>query len=113
MGGDGDPLDVLLLTEHVMPAGTIVLGQLIAVLEAVQIENKKKERNDRLIAIPIDDGQRKPMEPAVEFNGALKSAVVEFFVKYNELEGRTFRPIGYAPGKCAMQAVRKNIRAKE
>ena len=113
MGGDGDPLDVLLLTEYVMPAGAVVLGQLIAVLEAVQIENKKKEKNDRLIAVPMDDVERKPMQPAVDFNAGLKSALVEFFVKYNELEGRTFRPLGYASAKRAMHAVHKSIRAKE
>jgi hypothetical protein len=43
---------VLLLTDYIMPIGSILLGQLIAVLEAEQTEGKKKQRNDRLIAIP-------------------------------------------------------------
>jgi inorganic pyrophosphatase len=44
-GEDGDPLDVLVLTGYVMPVGTILLGQLISILEAEQIENKKRQRN--------------------------------------------------------------------
>jgi inorganic pyrophosphatase len=33
-GGDGDPLDVLLLTDFVLPTGALILGKLISVLEA-------------------------------------------------------------------------------
>lgn len=107
-GGDGDPLDVLLLTEYIMPAGSIVLGQIVSVLEAEQIENKKKERNDRLIAIPIELISRKPMQPVVEFNSVLKTAIVDFFIKYNELQKKTFRPLRYAPASRAIQTIRES-----
>jgi inorganic pyrophosphatase len=60
-GGDGDALDVLILTDHVLPIGCVVLGELVAVLEATQIEGPQKQRNDRLIAIPIELVSRKPM----------------------------------------------------
>jgi inorganic pyrophosphatase len=73
LGGDGDPLDVLMITDYVMPAGAMVLGRMISVLEAEQIENKKKQRNDRLLAIPVELLSRKPMQPMVEFNAVLKN----------------------------------------
>ena len=106
--GDGDPLDVLLLTDYVMPVGSVVLAQLISVLQAEQIEDKKKGRNDRLIAIPVELALRKPMQPIVEFNSVLKMAIVDFFVKYNELQGKTCRPLRYAPANRAIQSVRQS-----
>jgi inorganic pyrophosphatase len=109
-GGDGDPLDVLVLTEFIMPLGAVVLGQLISVLEAEQTEKKKKYRNDRLIAIPIELISRKPMQPQTEFNDVLKKAIVDFFIKYNELQNKTFRPLRFSPAKHAIQAVRNGLR---
>lgn len=106
-GGDGDPLDVLLLADHVMPIGTVVLGKLISVLEAEQMDRRNKERNDRLIAIPIELTSREPMLPVVEFNSALKNAISQFFVKYNELQGRRFYPIRYASPSRAIGLVRR------
>ena len=109
LGGDGDPLDVLLLTDYIMPIGAILLGQLISVLEAEQTENKKKQRNDRLIAIPIELVSRKPMQPTVEFNSGLKAAIVDFFIKYNELQQKTFRPLRFATARRAVESVRKSM----
>ena len=107
-GGDGDPLDVLLLTDHIMPIGTVVLGKLISVLEAEQVDRKSKQRNDRLIAIPIELTSREPMLPVVEFTSPLKDAVRQFFVKYNEVQGRKFYPIRYASSSHAIRLVRRS-----
>jgi len=37
---EGDPLDVLLLSGHGIPVGTVVPGRIVSVLEAEQIEEK-------------------------------------------------------------------------
>jgi inorganic pyrophosphatase len=105
-GGDGDPLDVLLLTQYVLPVGALVLGQLISVLESEQMEKKKKYRNDRLIAMPIEIISKKPMQPQTEFNDVLKKAIADFFIKYNELQNKTFRPLRFSPARHAIQVVR-------
>ena len=109
-GGDGDALDVLLLTGYVFPAGVIVLAKVIAILEAEQTENKKKNRNDRLIAEPVDAVTQKRLQPAVDFDSALKTSITDFFIHYNQLQGKTFRPLRYASAASAVQAVRKSIR---
>src|SRR6267154_2388632 len=62
--GDGDPLDVLLIGEEPAPVGCVVLGKIVGVLEGKQTEKGRNERNDRIIAIPIDGKSRKPMMPA-------------------------------------------------
>src|SRR4051812_15075878 len=49
-GDDGDPLDVLVLTDEPLFPGCVVECRLIGVIELTQEEAGKKERNDRLIA---------------------------------------------------------------
>jgi hypothetical protein len=60
------------------------------------------------MAIPVELISRRPMQPVVEFNSILKTAIVDFFIKYNELQKKTFRPLRYAPASRAIQAVRNN-----
>jgi inorganic pyrophosphatase len=112
LGEDGDALDVLIINDYIMPTGAVVLGQLISVLEATQRQEGHTQRNDRLIAIPIGLASRKPMQPVVEFNSALKKAIADFFVKYNELQGRTFRLIRYSGPLQANRVVRRNLSPK-
>ncbi|MGI9034408.1 MAG: inorganic diphosphatase, partial [Pyrinomonadaceae bacterium] len=50
-GGDGDPLDVLLLMDEPAFTGCIVPARLVGVIEAEQTEDGKRTRNDRLIAV--------------------------------------------------------------
>jgi inorganic pyrophosphatase len=106
-GEDGDALDVLLLAEFVFPVGCIAAAGLVAVLEAEQVEGRKRERNDRLIGVPVEMVSRKPMLQVPVFDKRLKKALADFFVKYNELQGRSFEPMRYAGAKEAIRLVRK------
>src|SRR5678816_3881477 len=54
VGGDGDPLDVLILMDEPAFPGCLVKAKLIGVIEAEQTEEKKTTRNDRLIAVAAD-----------------------------------------------------------
>src|SRR5437588_5826940 len=48
---DGDPLDVLVLTDEPLFSGCLVECTLIGALKAEQKEEGQKNRNDRLIAV--------------------------------------------------------------
>src|SRR5215208_5286440 len=50
-GGDGDPLDVLVLMDEPVFVGCLVPSRLLGLIEADQTENGKTTRNDRLIAV--------------------------------------------------------------
>ena len=50
-GEDGDPLDVLVLTEEPAFVGCVLPALLIGVLEAEQTEKGETVRNDRLVAV--------------------------------------------------------------
>jgi hypothetical protein len=51
LASDGDPIDVLLLMDVPAFPGCLVPSRLIGVMEGVQLDGKKKVRNDRLIAV--------------------------------------------------------------
>src|SRR5688572_16593845 len=52
---DGDPLDALVLMDEPAFPGCLLRCRLVGVVEGVQIKGRKKERNDRLIAIEEND----------------------------------------------------------
>ena len=106
-GADGDALDVLLFAAPAFSVGSVALGRLVGVLEAVQIEEGRKQRNDRLLTVPIEMVSRKTMLPTIELDTQLKKAINEFFNKYNELQGKKFRSLGYGSTAVAVRLIRK------
>jgi inorganic pyrophosphatase len=109
LGGDGDPLDVLLIGEEPAPVGCVVLGKIIGVLEGKQTENGSSERNDRIIAVPLDVKSRTPMVPAPRFDKALAKAITDFFVSYNARQGKKFVPLGLHGRGRALQLVKSSM----
>lgn len=100
-GEDGDPLDALILMdEHAFP-GCIVPARLIGVLEAEQTEKGKTVRNDRLVTV-IETPYNPPMFHSLqEINSQFLEEIEHFFISYNQMEGRQFKPLGrHGPEKA-------------
>lgn len=110
LGGDGDPLDVLVLSEAGLPYGCVVLGQLVAVLECEQTQDGDTQRNDRVIALPVDMKSKAPM-PLIPLDKRLTTAISEFFVKYNELQGKKFRSLGMNGPERALEIVKSAMKS--
>ena len=110
-GGDGDPLDALVLSEAGIPFGCVVLGKLVGVLECEQTEKGETERNDRLVAVPMDAKSHDPMLPSIPLDQRLTAAITEFFVKYNELQGKKFRSLGMHGPERALEIVRNGVKS--
>jgi inorganic pyrophosphatase len=111
LGGDGDPLDVVVLSESGLPLGCVVLGRLVAVLECEQTQEGETQRNDRLVAMPIDAKSRAPMLPSIPLDTRLTKAITDFFVKYNELQGKKFRPLGMHGPERALEIVKSGTKS--
>jgi inorganic pyrophosphatase len=91
LGDDGDPLDVLVLTEEPTFVGCLIHAKLLGVIEAEQIENGETERNDRLIAVPLEVKSGKPSARAIcKLDSAVAQNISKFFVAYNEMQGKQF-----------------------
>ena len=100
-GEDGDPLDVLVLVDEPAFPGCILPARLIGIIEAEQTQAGKTIRNDRLIAV-IETPYNPPLYHALdEVNGQSLTEIEHFFISYNQLEGREFKPLGrYGPERA-------------
>jgi inorganic pyrophosphatase len=103
---DGDPLDILVLTEHPTFPGCLIRANLLGVIEAEQTEKGKTKRNDRLIAAPLEVKSGKPPANSIgRLAPALARQISEFFAAYNELQGKRFKTIRYAGPERAAKLV--------
>lgn len=87
-GGDGDPLDVLILMDEPAFTGCLVPAKLIGVIEANQTEDEVTTRNDRLIAVAADSRNHSHICFLGDLNPNLVHQIERFFVSYNETKGK-------------------------
>ncbi len=93
-GEDGDPLDVLVLMDAPAFAGCIVRCRLIGAIEAEQTEDGATVRNDRLIAVAAKSLTHRSLQDMANVSADLLAQIEHFFVSYNIVKGKTFRPLG-------------------
>jgi inorganic pyrophosphatase len=103
LGGDGDPLDVLLLMDEPAFPGCLVPARLIAVIEAEQTERDgETTRNDRLIAVAADSHTHRKVRTLADISDDLMDEIEHFFISYNQIKGKEFKPLGrFGPIKAA------------
>jgi inorganic pyrophosphatase len=92
-GGDGDPLDVLVVMDEPAFVGCLVSCRLLGVIEAKQTEKGKTERNDRLIAVSTDSRTHEKLKAITDLDPVLLDEIEHFFVSYNEVKGKKFKPM--------------------
>ena len=93
-GGDGDPLDVLVLMDEPAFAGCLVEARLIGVVEAEQTERDGEcTRNDRLVAVAAEARNHRGVRTLGQLSEHLVAEIEHFFVSYNQIKGKEFRPL--------------------
>jgi inorganic pyrophosphatase len=101
VGEDGDPLDILVLMDAPAHVGCLMDVRLIGVISAEQIEDGKKETNDRLLGVAIHSYDHEHLKTIDDVSKTLLSQLEEFFVSYNKQRGKKFRIRGTGgPGKA-------------
>lgn len=88
---DGDPLDVLILTDADLPVGSLVRCRLIggiAIEESVEGETR---RNDRLLAVPLLRHQDRPPYELSDMPPAEIKDIEDFLVAYQAADGKETR----------------------
>ena len=107
---DGDPIDVLVLMDEPAFAGCLVKCRTIGVIEGEQGNGKKLERNDRLVAVDIENHQWEHIRRIDDLGEQFVKEIEEFFVNYHELSGKEYRILGVkGPGaarKCIDGAIK-------
>ena len=106
LGEDGDPLDVLVLLDQPTTVGCVLTARPIGVIEAEQTsEDGSKCRNDRLIAVATHAHVHGEVKSLAELPTEMVDEIEHFFVSYNEMRGRKFKPLGRHGPKRALRLV--------
>ncbi len=107
---DGDALDVMVLTEAPLFPGCLVYVHLIGVIRAMQKEQRKMIRNDRLLAT-LETPVNKPAITRLEQVEEQQLRDIEhFFRSYNQAQGREFRITGRGGVRQAQKMFRDAVR---
>ena len=111
VGGDGDPLDVLVLMDEPAFAGCLVHTRLVGVIEAEQTERDgETTRNDRLIGVAADARLHTRVRTLEHLGSTLLEEIEHFFVSYNQIKGKNFNPLGRFGPKRALELVEEGMK---
>jgi inorganic pyrophosphatase len=111
VGEDGDPLDILLLQEAPGFPGCVVRARLLGAIEAEQKKKGEKWiRNDRLIALAAHAQTHERIKSLADLRPHLVKEIESFFIEYNELRGREFKPLDACGPKKAMRLVKQAMK---
>ena len=87
-GDDGDPLDVLLITDLELPCGVLVHVDLLGVIKMQQRKaGADVTRNDRLLGVPALDHQDRAPRRMEDIPAAELDAIAQFFKAYQAADG--------------------------
>ena len=110
-GGDGDPLDVLVLMDEPAFTGCLVRARLLGVVEADQTERDgETTRNDRLIAVSTESRLHARARSLETLPPTLVEEIEHFFVSYNQVKGKEFKPRGRFGPAHALRLVEEGVR---
>lgn len=112
-GGDGDPLDVLVLMDEPAFTGCLVRSRPLGVIEAEQTEKGETERNDRLVAVASKSRTAGDLKSITDLNPTLLEEIEHFFISYNEVKGKQFKPLGRYGPERARRLVKQAQRRKK
>jgi len=94
MADDGDPIDVLVLMDEPAFPGCMLSCRPVGVIEGEQKGKKRKERNDRIIAVERDAHSFADIRTIDDLGKQFCRELEEFFVNYHKLTGKEYCVLG-------------------
>lgn len=94
LSGDGDPIDVLVITDYPIIPGAVVKARPIGVI----IMEDESGMDEKIIAVPTAklDVSRKDIKSIYDLSEILKNRINHFFERYKDLEkGKWVKIIGW------------------
>ncbi|MBC9929488.1 inorganic diphosphatase [Chitinophaga qingshengii] len=101
---DGNPLDVMVLSEFKTFTGCMMKCRLIGAIKAVIYEaDGQPVRRDRYVAVPFLSRMYKELDVVPD---RMMRELERFFTAYHELEGKIFKPAGYLDAAPAYEQIK-------
>lgn len=107
-GEDGDPLDVIVLSEFKSFPGCLMECNLIGAIAAEQTKKNKQLRNDRFLAVPVQAKMFSNIHSIEDLPEEIMNELEQFFKNYNEIEGNLFEPLKRLDSKEAIKLLKEN-----
>lgn len=106
-GEDGDPLDLMLISEFPSFPGCLIECRLIGGIKAMQGDKEKNKmvRNDRFLAVPAESVLFEKINSINDLPGALVQQIIDFFINYNAIENVKFENIGILNAEESFQII--------
>jgi inorganic pyrophosphatase len=108
IGEDGDPLDIIVISEIKLFPGCAVECRIIGAIKAVQQERDgEKMRNDRYIGIPVVSIAYADVNALNQLPRKTIQEIENFFSNYNTQAGKKFDPLARVSAKSASAMLQK------
>lgn len=106
-GDDGDPLDVMVFFEDTFPQGSIVECVIVGAIKAKQSSDDETVRNDRIIVVPALAVKKDGDVELEDFSKQKIKEIENFFVYYNKVEKKEFKPLGTLTAKETWKMIKE------
>jgi len=109
---DGDALDVVLLTTYPLASGILVKARPVAIMEMID----GGERDDKVIAVPVDDPRFDDVKDIGDLNKHFIKETTHFFETYKKVQNKEVKLgewLGAAEAKAAFERSRAMYNAKK
>jgi inorganic pyrophosphatase len=106
---DGDPLDVLVCTDAILPTGSLLTVRLLGVIEAEETVKNRSNRNDRLIATPSGDPAAASLTSIDHLRPEFLDQIERFFRNYGEFKGKQWKTLGRGGPDRALALIERAI----
>jgi inorganic pyrophosphatase len=108
IGDDGDPIDALVLHDLGTYPGVVLPCKALGVVELSQRgDGGKRERNDRVITMPVWHDRLGELERAADLPARLRKEIEQFFLNTTFFTGKKPRIIGWKSPQKALALLKK------
>lgn len=107
LGEDGDPLDVIVLSEFQSFTGCVMECRIVGAIKAIQTElDGEKMGNDRFLGIPVVSELFRDVFTIDQLPERIIDQLRNFFKNYNEQAGKEFDPFETIGAEESMKLIK-------
>jgi inorganic pyrophosphatase len=111
LADDGDPVDVLVLMDEPAFPGCLLKCRIVGIIQGEQGDKKKKERNDRIVAIEQDNHSFASIKHVDDLGKEFARELEGFFVNYHALSGERYKILNLKGPRDARKCIKKGRQA--
>ena len=102
---DGDPLDAMVITDTPSYPGVVLACAPIGVVRLEQDEKEGRERNDRVIAVPVKASRFDGIRDHHDLSDRMREEIQQFFVAAVFFAGKNVKLLGWGGREEAMALI--------